>query len=118
MRPGELEMAAEHSDPVGAVQFDHRAFGGAFKMRPPIVRWQVRIAGNLERPTVWQQETVAFLKPHRRACAFDRDPAPARGQGVAFDPFLIGTEADRPVTARLKAANTIASWLQQRENIG
>ena len=118
MRAGKLEMAAEHRDLAAAVQLDHRAFGGADKMRPVILGWQARIAGNLERQTVRQQETVAFLEEHRRVWAFDRDPAAACSQGVAFDPCVISVEADRPGATRLKAADAVAYWLQQREDIG
>ena len=117
LRPGELEMAAEHRDPAAVVQFDQLAVAGAEKMALPILGRQGQIACDSERPAARQQEAVALLEKHRLASPLHREPARARGHGVAFDP-LIGIEADRPVAARLEAADEIASQLQERDDIG
>src|SRR5271166_1270394 len=115
LRPGQLEMAAEHRDPAAAVQLDQRALARAEKVTLPIIGWQGRIACDLERPAVWQQEAVALLEKHWLASTVHREPARARGHGVAFDP-LMRPEADRPVAARLEAADAIASRLQERDD--
>ena len=104
LRPGELEMAAEHRDPAAVVQLDQRAFAGAEKVALPILGRQGRIACDSKRRAVGQQEAVALLEKHRLASPLHREPARARGHGVAFNP-LKRIEADRPVAARLEAAD-------------
>src|SRR5271168_3900936 len=85
LRPGELEVTAKHRDPAAIVQLGQRALAGAEKNALPIIGWQKRIACDPERPAVWQQDAVALLEKYRLASTFHREPARARGHGVAFD---------------------------------
>ena len=78
-------MAAKHRDPAAVVQPDQRAIAGAEKMAQPIIGRQGQIACDSERQAVWQEEAVAPLEKHRLISTLNRDPACARGHGVAFD---------------------------------
>ena len=77
LRPGELEMAAEHRDPAAVVQLDQRALAGAEKVALPILGRQGRIACNSKRPTAGQQDAVALLEKHRLASPLHGEPARA-----------------------------------------
>src|SRR5580658_6292558 len=116
LRAAELEMAAEHRDPAAVIQFDQFAFAGAEKMALPIIGWQRQIACDSEWPAARQQEAVALLEKHRLVGALNREPTCPRSDGIAFDPFE-WIEADRPFSARLEAADEIASRLQKRDDI-
>ena len=115
--PAKLEMAAEHRHPAAVVQLDQRAFWSSRKWRFQSSGGRAGSLASSKRRAVGQQEVVALLEKHRLASPLHREPARARGHGVAFNP-LKWIEADRPVAARLEAADAIVSQLQKLDDLG